>query len=123
MKFFRNFLKGASLTTALFIFQACYGTGPDRMEPEVAFKVVSALDGSPIEDISVFTRASKSEIQDWSLCGYTNYAGYALVSASSVAVPEPEFRFADEKGVYAVKDTVIADYYNKSIEIRLQKAE
>jgi hypothetical protein len=123
MKFFRNFLKGASLTTALFIFQACYGTGPDMMEPEVAFKVVSAQDGSPIEDVGVFVRASKSGNQEWSLCSYTNYAGYALVPTRSVSVPEPEFRFADEKGVYAVKDTVIADYYNKSIEIRLQKAE
>jgi len=123
MKFFRNFLKGASLTTALFIFQACYGTGEDMREPDVAFKVVSALDGSPIEDVGVYVRASKSGNQEWSLCNYTNQAGYALVFARSVAVPEPEFRFADEKGVYAVKDTVIADYYNKSIEIRLQKAE
>ena len=28
MKWLRNILKGLSLTTALFVFQACYGTPP-----------------------------------------------------------------------------------------------
>ena len=30
----RNFLKGCSLTTALFIFQACYGT-PQGYNPDI----------------------------------------------------------------------------------------
>ena len=32
MKWIRNILKGLSLTTALFVFQACYGTPPARIE-------------------------------------------------------------------------------------------
>ena len=33
MKWLRNILKGASLTAALFVFQACYGTPPAMPVP------------------------------------------------------------------------------------------
>ena len=35
----------------------------------------------------------------------------------------PEFRFEAEDGAYAVKDTVIENWYQRTIKIRLQKAE
>ena len=43
MGFFRNFLKGASLTTALFVFQACYGTPKWLHDEDMSFRVVSAV--------------------------------------------------------------------------------
>lgn len=33
MKWLHNLLKGLSLTAALFVFQACYGTPPGYPEP------------------------------------------------------------------------------------------
>ena len=47
MKFrwFRNFLKGCSLTTALFVFTACYGTpqGYKMEEPADEEEIVSEV--------------------------------------------------------------------------------
>ena len=51
---FRKLLGGMSLTSALFIFQACYGT-PQDIEPDVNLegKVVSRATGLPIPGIKV----------------------------------------------------------------------
>ena len=54
MKLLRKILKGISLTSVLFVFQACYGTEPALSMEEVMFKVVSAEDvkrGKPYPDI------------------------------------------------------------------------
>lgn len=51
-----NILKGATLTSVLFIVQACYGTTPGgRTEKTVMLqgKVVSATTGEPIKGIRV----------------------------------------------------------------------
>lgn len=123
MGFFRNFLKGASLTTALFIFQACYGTPEWLHDVDVSFRVVSAEDGKPIGDVGVYTRVYKSDNLDWNLCGYTNESGIANVMAGVMEGQSPEFRFESGDGAYAVKDTVIAQWRQRDILIRLQKAE
>lgn len=48
MKSLRNILKGLSLTAALFVFQACYGTPPvdDTLNPGDAAEQVS-IDETP----------------------------------------------------------------------------
>jgi hypothetical protein len=53
-KWFRKLLGGLSLTTAAFIFQACYGTDRD-MGPDVHLegKVASRVSGLPISGIKV----------------------------------------------------------------------
>ena len=124
MGFFRNFLKGASLTTALFIFQACYGTPSWLDETDVSFKVVSAEDNSPIKDVSIYTRVYQSENLDWILRGCTDDEGIANVMVGIVEGRSPQLRFEAEGNQYAVKDTVIADLsHSRLIEIKLQKAE
>ena len=124
MGFFRNFLKGASLTTALFIFQACYGTPSWLDETDVSLKVISAEDGSPIKDVSVYTRVYESENLDWNLRGYTNDEGIANVLVGVMEGCSPQLRFEAEGNQYAVKDTVIAALsHSRLIEIKLQKAE
>ena len=123
MGFFRNFLKGASLTTALFVFQACYGTPKWLHDEDMSFRVVSAVDETPIENVSIFTRVYKSDNLDWNLCGYTNESGVANVMVGIMDDASPEFRFEAEDGAYAVKDTVIENWYQRTIKIRLQKAE
>ena len=44
MKWIRNILKGLSLTTALFVFQACYGTPPARYQEPEEEEVVEVVD-------------------------------------------------------------------------------
>lgn len=123
MGFFRNFLKGASLTTALFIFQACYGTPEWLHDVDVSFRVVSAEDGKPLDDVGIYSRVYKSSNLDWILCGYTNESGVANVMAGVIDGQSPEFRFEAGDSTYAVKDTVIADLRQREILIRLQKAQ
>ena len=125
MRLFRNFLKGASLTTALFIFQACYGT-PQGMEdyPETVacFQVVSSEDGLPLDGICVKRKVSNSGDYGWILSGYTDNNGWYNM-AFNINAPAPEqvpFRFESEDGEYAAKDTVISDF-SHTIKIVLDK--
>lgn len=116
----RTLLKGASLTTALFIFQACYGTPSVPFEKSVTFKVVSAEDGSPLPDIAVKTKDMGEESQEWYLLGYTYDDGIAKIYTTLSGLDAALFRFESENGMFAVKDTVISDF-SDIIEITLQK--
>jgi hypothetical protein len=123
MKWLHNLMKGASLTTALFIFQACYGTPEWMNDRDVSITVVSAEDNAPLKDVEVFTRVYHDENLDWNLCGYTDESG-KLETYVGVASPnDPEFRFKAGDVTYQVKDTVIAIPSNGVIEIKLCKAE
>ncbi len=53
-RWIRKTLGGLSFTSALFIFQACYGTPQDK-EPDVHLegKVVSRVSGMPVKGIRV----------------------------------------------------------------------
>ena len=83
MKFrwFRNFLKGCSLTTALFIFQACYGTGPgfqkDLAEQEIKFHVTDG-EGNPISNAKIYAKLDENEVY-WSDSTYTEDNGTAIL--------------------------------------------
>lgn len=50
----RKLLGGLSLTSAMFMFQACYGTGPDYM-PDILIegRVTSAKTGNPVKGIQI----------------------------------------------------------------------
>ena len=49
-KWIHRFLKGASLTTALFIFQACYGTPPTGFEDAVSEPETEQVDEKDAQD-------------------------------------------------------------------------
>ena len=57
MKWLHNLLKGASLTGALFVFQACYGIqqGPlfEHGQAPMAFTLVSHETGLPVAGIRI----------------------------------------------------------------------
>ena len=54
MRLLRKILGGISLTAAMFVFQACYGTEPYCEQwGEYIFHVVDDKDGTPIPDVSV----------------------------------------------------------------------
>ena len=81
MKIIRNLLKGISLTAAMFVFQACYGTERDWYgENNMTFHVVSAEDGSPMPHVKIRSQLQVGDTnQEWYLLGYTNDEGIASV--------------------------------------------
>jgi len=125
MKLLRNLLKGASLTTALFIFQACYGVpqADDLSYPLFFFNVTSAEDGNPLANIAVKMKAATDENDPWHLAAYSNSDGRAQVIGNRyVDFKDYQFRFESEEGSYIVKDTVVSDF-SSIINIRLEKTK
>ena len=95
MKFrwFRNFLKGCSLTTALFIFQACYGTGPgfqrDFAEQQYVFEVTDS-EGNPISNAKIYAKLDENEVY-WSDSTVTEADGTALMFINNPDQVQPVF--------------------------------
>lgn len=126
MKWLHNLLKGLSLTTALFIFQACYGT-PKGLETEyMVFKVVAADTGEPMEGVNVRTKVHGAngslEWGNGSLTGASGETGVQILR-KDISAAGLEFRFEPADDTYLVKDTTIADFQPRLIEIQLAKAE
>lgn len=115
MKLLHKILKGASLTSALFVFQACYGSPYPYDGVDVTFKLVSDVDGSPIKDVKLLYK----EAGEWSDCGRTAADGtiglYAIDPESCM-----NLKFSTEDGKYEAKDTVICTVTENVIEIRLK---
>jgi len=126
MKWLRNILKGASLTTALFIFEACYGTPkPPLYEEEgeapMTFKVISKETGTPLEGIHVKSNPCGYYFED---VGVTGADGTCKVSLHySRNLEGPYVRFEDSEGLFAAKDTMLADLREREIVIKLNPAQ
>ena len=121
MKWLHNLLKGASLTGALFVFQACYGTPQlPLMEYGVApmtFSLVSRTTGEPLEGIQVSVR--HQEYGDDAL-GTTDADGRCRVEIPySRNVVGPVLAFEDPQGQYVPKDTTLADLRDREIVIKM----
>ena len=106
MKWLRNLLKGASLTGALFAFQACFGVRyspfDDGGEAPMSFTVVSHRSGDPIAGIRVFGEAYKN--------GYSKELGVSGDNGRcSVRIP------------YVPKDTTLADLRQRNIVIKMDE--
>lgn len=116
MKWLHNILKGVSLTGALFVFQACYGSPRDPMwdreDAQMSFSVVSHVTGEPLEGIQVLQ--SNREL------GVTDAEGKCKVQFSYMKNSRsPYLRFEDGNGLYAVKDTVLDDLRYREIIIKM----
>lgn len=126
MKLIRKILKGISLTAAMFVFQACYGTQYYFDETNLTFRVVAEETGEPLPNIRIESQLFDDEISDeemggWALCSYTNDEGiadvYALVNSET---SDTKFRFTDTTAHYAVKDTVV-NQWSDTVEIVLTR--
>jgi len=116
----RNLIGGLSFTSALFIFQACYGT-PQDMFPDIYVQghVKSASTGNPIEGIKVsVTNNSRFEYTD----DEGNFSFYTEL------VDNLMIRFEDidavENGSFVSKDTTLKDVQDHLyFEIELNEIE
>ena len=123
MGFFRNFLKGASLTTALFVFQACYGTPKWLHDEDMSFRVVSAVDDTKLVELAI-----RKDL----LAKYSGAVEYGALSVCPDELPD-DIKAAQEAigalpGEITLEgkvfnETVIENWYQRTIKIRLQKAE
>jgi hypothetical protein len=125
MKWIHNLLKGASLTTALFIFQACYGMPPDWDEPgeaPMSFSLVSSERGDPLQGIHILGKIYEQE-------QYRDLGTTAADGTCRVSIPfkknqqGPYLRFEDPEHHFADQDTSLADLRDRVIEIGLKDAE
>ena len=125
MKFLHTFLKGASLTGALFVFQACYGMPQDDMYREgglapMSFSLVSRTTGEPIEGVRVKGGTMKRDMDREDVLGTTGADGRCRVEIPYFRnVEGPYLRFEDPNGQFAAKDTTLADLRDRDIVIKL----
>ena len=101
----RKIIGGLSFTSAMFIFQACYGT-PQDFEPDLLIegKVKAQATGLPIKSIRVsVTNDGQNILTDEA----GNFSFYTLMKDSIT------LRFEDidnaQNGSFATKDTVLKD--------------
>ena len=125
MKILHHILKGASLTGALFVFQACYGMPQDRLYTEgglapMSFSLVSRTTGEPLEGIQVKGGSWKRDMDREDALGVTGEDGRCRVEIPYLRnVEGPYLRFEDPNGHFAAKDTTLADLRDRDIVIKL----
>ena len=126
MKWLHNLMKGASLTGALFVFQACYGVPQPALTDEagsapMSFSLVSKQTGEPIEGVRITGNATGG-VESFKELGVTGADGKCRVSLPYVRNLEGPFvRFEDPEGLYAAVDTSFADLREREIVIRLDR--
>ena len=102
----RKIIGGLSFTSALFIFQACYGT-PQDFEPDLLIegKVKAQSTGLPIKGIRVSVSGEDQNLLTDEAGSFSFYS----FKKDSIAL-----RFEDvddaENGSFAAKDTVLKEF-------------
>ena len=128
MKLLRKLLGGISLTAAMFVFQACYGTEYSDDGPQTGFtlRVVEAKDGQPIPGIKVETRWQDRPDNNFTSCS-SWYTQGLTDSAGLISVEMPgwidylKVHFTDDDSVYAAKDTVLSEFNYDTVDIVLRR--
>ena len=124
MKWLHNLLKGFSLTGALFVFQACYGTMDAPLYEDggyapMSFSVVSHQTGEPIKGIKVLSSPT-SRYYEKEEVGVTGEDGRCRVKLFYRRnVEGPVVSFQDPEAHFTVKDTTLADLQDREIVIKL----
>lgn len=121
MKWLHNLLKGASLTGALFVFQACYGIPQSPLYDDggvapMDFSLVSHKTGEPLAGIQV-------KVKDYGPQGFLGTTGDD--GRCHVEIPYrrnhqgPYLTFEDPNGQYIAKDTSLVDLREREIVVKL----
>ena len=125
MKWLRDILKGASLTGALFVFQACYGIPEPPLyeeagEAPMTFSLVSKSTGEPLEGISIGSNATINRKEGMVKMGVTDAQGKCKVNIPYRRnVEGPFVFFEDPEGRFSDKDTVLLDLRERDILIKM----
>lgn len=102
----RKIIGGLSFTSAMFIFQACYGT-PQDFEPDLLIegKVKAQATGLPIKNI----RVSEPGNVQYILTDEAGHFSFYTLIKDSITL---QFEDIDntQNGSFAAKDTVLTDF-------------
>lgn len=114
----RGLIGGLSFTSALFIFQACYGV-PQDFYPEISYsgQVKSRASGQPLGGIKV-------SLKDLDGFDYTNEEGEFMLFSDTVDRATLLFEDVDstENGSYVSKDTLLLNPAEEPfLEIELEE--
>ena len=127
MKWLHNILKGASLTGALFVFQACYGIPQPALWEDggtapMSFSLVSRTTGMPLEGIEIWANDGYGSV-DRPL-GVTDANGNCRVELSYRRNFEgPILHFVDPQEYYVVKDTSLADLRDRTVIVKMDSVQ
>lgn len=116
-KWVRNLLKGTSLSTALFIFQACYGMPQGYEDFGLEFQVIDVDTKKPIPDAGVMFRQTGDG--SWMNAGKTDQSGHTDIRVYDI--PSLDLKFEAES--YQAKDTCITDLSPRTITIEMRKEQ
>lgn len=120
MKWIRKALKGISLTAALFVFQACYGTMNDYYEAMVTFHVVDDKTGEPLQGVDIWAVELASDSTSTDAYPYkaaiTDENGIASFWTASAV---EQYSIVDKDSAYVKVDTILQTYDTDTINIRL----
>ena len=123
MKILHHILRGSTLATALFIFQACYGMPPSFERGGLYEATIKVTDGkgAPLQGVKLYARNSDMAefIADPVISDEEGMIQFEM--AFPLENPGIEMRFEAEG--YAVKDTTIQDPTNPEpdFKIKLEK--
>ncbi len=124
MKLIRKILKGVSLTAAMFVFQACYGTMEDYYDTQVTFHVVDSDTGEPMKGIRIMEcelNPNDSTVVGncrW-IADYTDENGMATIwTYDGMHL----FSFDDTNSLYTSFDTIIYPNSVDTVKIVMSKA-
>ncbi len=108
-KVVRKILQGCSLTAAMFVFQACYGTEPDMGElVRFSFQLVDENDNA-IEGIKLQSRWEHPNSHgSWELQGVSESNGVVQAQIYDREFPFTTFQFSDEQSRFEVIDTTFS---------------
>ena len=116
--FLRKILGGISFTSALFIFQACYGTPQDfGMDLLIEGQVKSKTSGLPIDGIKVSITNNMQYIytnEDGKFSLYTEMTNNIILSFEDIDLTE--------NGIFIKKDTLLTNY-DKPIFLDIELTE
>lgn len=114
----RKLLGGLSLTSALFIFQACYGTPQDMgLDVYIEGQVKSLKTGKPVKGIKV-------SVTDKMQFEYTNEQGIFSLYTETAGSYKIKFEDVDSNlnGVFVGKDTLLTTI-NKTVYLHIALEE
>lgn len=126
-KIIRKILKGCSLTAAMFVFQACYGTKEDFGEyGPMSYLIFRVMDenSTPIEGILLKSRwETDNYISGWNFEGFSDSTGvvHADVNRNNYRY-KTTFEFSDRQKRFELLDTLFTDLSDAdTIDIVLKK--
>ncbi|MBR5700132.1 MAG: hypothetical protein IKX37_03470 [Bacteroidales bacterium] len=112
MKILHHILRGSTLATALFIFQACYGMPPSYERGglyEATIKVTDSK-GAPLQGVKLYAR--NSDMSDFIADPVISDEEGVLHFEMTFPMENPEIAMRFEAEGYVAKDTTIKDVLN-----------